>query len=211
MYLASQSPRRRELLAQLGFDLTVVPADIDETRRPGEAPRELVARLARQKAEASRERLEHAGRCEADLLLAADTVVWLGDEVLGKPADAADARRMLRLLSGRTHHVSTGVSLLSLSPTGAELARRSFVETCAVAFFTLTELQIDAYVASGEPLDKAGAYGIQGLGRLLVRGIEGDYYTVVGLPVARLVREIDALRGDDALMRGALEGDRHVI
>lgn len=204
MYLASQSPRRRELLEELGFSLRVVPADIDEAHRAGEVPRDLVLRLAEQKAEASRARL--AGRADDELLLAADTVVWTGDDALGKPADDADARRMLRELSGRTHHVSTGVCLLRLSCQAQVVAARSFVETCAVTFFDLTDAQIAAYVASGEPRDKAGAYGIQGLGRLLVRGIEGDYFTVVGLPMARLVREMDELLGDDALMVGALGG-----
>ena len=191
MILASQSPRRRQLLQDAGFELTVIPAEIDESRAAGETPVELVGRLAAQKAEAVRAGLSQA---PADgLLVAADTIVWMGDEALGKPADAQDAARMLRELSGRSHHVSTGVCAMRLSASGAELARASFVETTDVTFCELTEAQIDAYVATGEPMDKAGAYGIQGAGRLLVRGISGDYQNVVGLPVSRLVRELSGL------------------
>lgn len=194
MILASQSPRRRELLSQAGFELEIRPAGIDEARRPGESPADLVARLAASKAEAARATLDAA---PADgLLVAADTIVWMGDEALGKPVDAADAARMLRELSGRTHHVSTGVCALLLAEDGSRLAGRTFVETTDVTFWPLTEAQIAAYVATGESLDKAGAYGIQGAGRLLVERISGDYANVVGLPVSRLVRELGALTGD---------------
>lgn len=195
MILASQSPRRRELLSEAGFELDIRPADIDETRRPGESPVELVARLAAEKAEAARAALDAA---PADgLLVAADTIVWMGDEALGKPADAEDAARMLRELSGRTHHVSTGVCALSLAPDAACAARACFVETTDVIFWPLSEAEIAAYVATGEPLDKAGAYGIQGAGRLLVEKIDGDYSNVVGLPIARLVRELTRLTGGE--------------
>jgi septum formation protein len=194
MYLASQSPRRRQLLEAAGFSLTIVPADIDETRQEGETPTHLVERLARQKAEATRVSL--AGRATEDVLLAADTIVWTEDgDVLGKPVDEKAACAMLQELSGRTHHVSTGVCLMHLDPTAKALATRSFVETTRVSFFDLTDEEIRAYVASGEPMDKAGAYGIQGRGRLLVSGIEGDWANVVGLPVARVVRELEALFG----------------
>lgn len=194
MYLASQSPRRRQLLEAAGFSLTIVPADIDETRQEGETPTHLVERLARQKAEATRGSL--AGRATEDVLLAADTIVWTEDgDVLGKPVDVKAACAMLQELSGRTHHVSTGVCLMHLDPTAKALATRSFVETTRVSFFDLTDEEIPAYVASGEPMDKAGAYGIQGRGRLLVSGIEGDWANVVGLPVARVVRELEALFG----------------
>ncbi len=151
-------------------------------------------RLARQKAEATRGSL--AGRATEDVLLAADTIVWTEDgDVLGKPVDVKAACAMLQELSGRTHHVSTGVCLMHLDPTAKALATRSFVETTRVSFFDLTDEEIRAYVASGEPMDKAGAYGIQGRGRLLVSGIEGDWANVVGLPVARVVRELEALFG----------------
>lgn len=209
MILASQSPRRRELLAAAGFELAVAPARIDETRHDGEAPLELVSRLAREKAQACRSRLSEV---PADgLLVAADTIVWTDESiVLGKPADAADARRMLRALSGRTHHVSTGVSALLLSPTAEQLDARSFVETADVTFWPLEETVIDAYVATGEPFDKAGSYGIQGAGRLLVQVMCGDYATVVGLPIARLVRELATLTGRADLVVHALERGTHV-
>ena len=194
MYLASQSPRRRQLLEAAGFSLTIVPADIDETRQEGETPTHLVERLARQKAEATRGSL--AGRATEDVLLAADTIVWTEDgDVLGKPVDVKAACAMLQELSGRTHHVSTGVCLMHLDPTAKALATRSFVETTRVSVFDLTDEEIRAYVASGEPMDKGGAYGIQGRGRLLVSGIEGDWANVVGLPVARVVRELESLFG----------------
>ena len=195
MILASQSPRRRELLSEAGFELEILPADIDETRRDGESPVELVERLASEKAEAARTALDHA---PADgLLVAADTIVWMGSEALGKPADKTDAARMLRELSGRTHHVSTGVCAMRLSGDASALATATFVETTDVTFWDLTEAEILAYVATGEPMDKAGAYGIQGAGRVLVRGISGDYANVVGLPVSRLLRELGSLSGSD--------------
>ena len=124
------------------------------------------------------------------LLLAADTIVWDEDDVLGKPRDAEDARRMLASLSGRWHPVTTGVCAMRLSAQGEVEAQRNFSVTTAVEFWPLTAGEIDSYVETGEPMDKAGAYGIQGLGRLLVKGIEGDYFNVVGLPVSRLAREI---------------------
>jgi len=130
--------------------------------------------------------------------------VWFRDVELGKPADTDDARRMLRALSGHTHHVSTGVAI---ARAGEE---RSFVETSDVTFYELTDAQIDSYVSSGEPMDKAGAYGIQGLGRLLVREIRGDYFNIVGLPVARLVRELEDMgaTAEEPLLCKILEG-RH--
>ena len=195
MILASQSPRRYELLTEAGFDLTIHPADIDETRLPQEGPVDLVRRLAAEKAEATRRAL---GQNPGDeLLVAADTIVWMGDEALGKPGDATDARRMLGELSGRTHFVSTGVCAMRLATDGTRLTQAQFVETTSVTFWELSDAQIDAYVATGEPLDKAGAYGIQGAGRLLVKKIDGDYQNVVGLPVARLMREIASLMGGD--------------
>lgn len=209
MILASQSPRRRELLSAAGFDLEVVPADIEETRLPGEKPVELVGRLASEKAEAVRASLTSAAG--DGLLVAADTIVWMGDEALGKPSDAPDAARMLRELSGRTHQVSTGVCALLLNDDATVAARSRFVETTEVTFWDLTDAEIDAYVQTGEPLDKAGAYGIQGAGRLLVRGIVGDYCNVVGLPLARLVRELADLTDDtrDLVARAIKIGGAH--
>ncbi len=195
MILASQSPRRRQLLEELGYELTVLPADIDESPLPDESPVELVGRLACEKAEASRVRAAAKKVTDSDgLLVAADTIVWHDGVALGKPADEDDARRMLCGLSGKTHHVSTGCCVMALNREGRAAATRSFVETCDVEFWPLNQTQVDAYVATGEPMDKAGAYGIQGLGRVLVKGIRGDYYSVVGLPVSRLYREIESLR-----------------
>ena len=189
MILASQSPRRIELMREAGFDCRVMPADIDESPLPGERPCALVERLACAKARAV---APHADADEA--LIAADTIVYLDDEILGKPVDAEDAKRMLHLLSGRTHQVATGVCLRR----GAR--EDAFTVRTHVTFYPLSDAEIDAYVATGEPLDKAGAYGIQGAGgRLLVRGIEGDYYNVVGLPIAEVVRHLRALtRAQDA-------------
>lgn len=188
MILASQSPRRLELLREIGLDPQVRPAHIDETPQAGENPEDLVLRLSREKAAACGRELGDS--LAHGVVLAADTTVWLDGRSLGKPEDDAQAREMLALLSGRTHHVSTGVCLRL---DGFE---RCFVETSDVTFFPLTAAQIDAYVQSGEPRDKAGAYGIQGLGRLLVEGIRGDFFNVVGLPVARTVRELSRLLQD---------------
>ncbi len=207
MILASASPRRQELLAQLGLPLEIHPADIDETRQEGEHPRELVQRLAREKA-------HHVqglfGMGDDGFLLAADTIVWRGEEALGKPHDAADALHMLRELSGKTHHVSTGVCILCAGDDG-ELRESSFVETTDVTFFELTDAQMEAYVRSGEGVDKAGSYAIQGLGRLLVAGINGDYGNVVGLPTCRVVREMARLAaegGRSDLLVALLEGQQ---
>jgi septum formation protein len=189
--LASASPRRAELLDALGIEHRVVPARIEESRRSGEAPEAYVERLAREKAETVRERNPEAW------VLAGDTTVALGDEVLEKPADANDAVRMLLALSAREHRVATG---LALAPParGAEGAGAqappgivSGVEVTRVRFRAFDEAEARAYVATGEPMDKAGAYGIQGLGGTLVEGIEGDFSAVVGLSVPLLVRLLE--------------------
>lgn len=202
MILASASPRRLELLRACGFDVSVHPADIDETPRESEFPISMVKRLAVEKARAAAHEL---GTLD-DVLVAADTIVWddSGD-VLGKPVDADDAKRMLRLLSGRIHYVSTGVCIMM--PTASGVRERAFVETTNVMFHELSDDQIEAYVASGEPMDKAGAYGIQGLGCVLVRLIRGDYPNVVGLPVSRLMREIDELDNTDSFVTKVLGGN----
>lgn len=172
LVLASQSPRRRELLEQLGLALDVRPAHTDESVRPGEAPRDYVLRVAREKARA----------VAGDVVLAADTSVVLEGEVLGKPADAADAARMLRALSGTRHEVMTAVSVRRTSgPLGVEL---DAVVTSEVTFAALGPAQIAWYVATGEPLDKAGAYAIQGAGGAFVLAISGSVSNVVGLPLA---------------------------
>ena len=194
MILASQSPRRIELMRAAGYDITVEPAAIDETPLPGENPEALVQRLARSKAHA----VAHAHRGEESVIVAADTTVILDGRSLGKPRDAADAAAMLRALSGRAHHVATGVCLLKTpgpnAPADAEPAEDVFTSATAVTFYPLTEEEVAAYVATGEPMDKAGAYGIQGTGgRLLVEKISGDFYNVVGLPIAAVARRLRAL------------------
>jgi len=173
--LASASPRRRELLTLIGIAHEVRPANIDETMRPREAPRRYAERLAREKASAVAAR-------DPDLItIGADTVVVINRKVLGKPADADDAARMLRMLSGREHTVITAVAV----SRGRKL--RSAIEEVRVKFRALRDDEIDAYIAMGEPMDKAGAYGIQGYGATIVERIEGDYFAVMGLPLVRLV------------------------
>ena len=175
LILASASPRRRELLEGLGLKLTICPAKGEEHPVPGLSGGETAMRLSRAKC------LEIAATAgEDDIVIAADTVVCLDDEILGKPANAADAARMLRALSGRDHRVFTGVTVAR-----GDRVLSDFEET-AVHFRLLTEREIAAYLATGEPMDKAGAYGIQGRASLFVRGIEGDYFNVVGLPLCRL-------------------------
>jgi len=170
LVLASGSPRRRELLEGLGVRFKVRPVDLDESPLPGEAPGDYVLRLAIEKA---------AARVEpGELVLAADTTVVVDGEILGKPRDDEDARRMLRLLAGREHAVLTGIAL----------GKAAEVDETLVRFAPLSEAEIDWYVATGEPRDKAGAYAIQGLGSLFVDGVEGSYSNVVGLPIPRMYR-----------------------
>jgi septum formation protein len=173
LVLASGSPRRRELLEGLGVRFKVRPVDLDESPLPDEDPGNYVLRLAIEKA---------AARVEpGELVLAADTTVVVDGEILGKPRDDDDARRMLRLLAGREHAVLTGIAL-----HGSEKAAE--VDETLVRFAPLSEAEIDWYVATGEPRDKAGAYAIQGLGSLFVEAVEGSYSNVVGLPVPRMYR-----------------------
>ncbi len=178
--LASGSPRRRELLAAAGFEFDVDPADVDETRHPDEAPAAYVERIARAKAAAVAAR--HQGRT----VVAADTLVLVDDAPLGKPADAADAARMLRLLSGRSHEVWTGVAVARNGRT------RYALERTQVWIRALSDAEIAWYVESGEPFDKAGAYAIQGLASRFVPRIDGSWSNVVGLPVATVLQLLDA-------------------
>ena len=174
--LASQSPRRRELLSLIGIPHEVRPADVDETLRDGEDPAAYCERLAREKA------LAVARALDGDaVVIGSDTTVVVDGVVLGKPEDDADARRMLRTLSGRSHVVLTGVAVAR----GSRL--ESGVETVGVTFRALDDAEIDAYVRTREPMDKAGAYGIQGFGATIVSRIEGDYFAVMGLALVRLV------------------------
>lgn len=177
LQLASASPRRAALLEQIGVTYQrLTPPDIDESRASGESPEAYVSRMAREKARAGRQR---AGD-DAGVVLGADTSVVFGDEPLGKPGDAAGASAMLRRLSGGYHRVFSAACLCR-----GEQCREVRVET-GVHFLDLSEELIEAYVATGEPMDKAGAYGIQGFGAVLVAGLEGSYSNVVGLPLAEL-------------------------
>jgi len=176
--LASSSPRRRALLSDLRLVFAVEPAAFDEASVPVTAPEEWVKALADGKA------LDVARRHPEALVIGADTIVVIDGQILGKPKDQADARRMLKLLSGRTHRVFTGVSLRHLS-SGRRLVE---VEATDVTFGSLTDDVITRYIATGEPMDKAGAYAIQGYGATLVQSIRGCYFNVVGLPLYRLAR-----------------------
>ncbi|MGB8029491.1 MAG: Maf family protein [Terracidiphilus sp.] len=186
LVLASASPRRSELLTQAGYRFRVHPAHINEDPLADEDPIQYVTRLAREKAEAVFRELTSSGNSEEArsdgqsslAVLGADTTVTLDNAILGKPADAADAMRVLRLLSGRTHHVITGVALVTAS--GAEVA----AEVTAVRFLTLSDAEIADYVAGGEPMDKAGAYAIQGRAARWIPRVEGCYFNVMGLPLA---------------------------
>ncbi len=180
LILASASPRRHELLLTAGIPHIVRAASIPEDREPGESPAAYVQRLARQKA--------RAVECPpGDVVLGADTVVCLDDLVFGKPADDEDARRMLGLLSGRSHWVLTGICLLTAQRSVVDIAQTK------VSFARLTDFEIEEYTRSGEPRDKAGAYAIQGLAAKFVWSIEGCYYNVVGLPVSLVYRYLKEL------------------
>ncbi len=185
LVLASASPRRRELLTQAGFAFEAHPAEIPEDPGPGEEPAAYVTRLAREKAEAVYRELAQT-RGKHLIVLGADTTVTLDGAILGKPRDEEDARRMLRMLSGRTHRVITGVALTTAAGTEAG------AESTTVEFLPMTEGEIAAYVATGEPIDKAGAYAIQGRAARWIPRIEGDYFNVMGLPLARVARMIEA-------------------
>jgi septum formation protein len=191
LILASASPRRSQLLAQAGFTFEVRPAHIPEDPLPGEDPIAYVTRLAREKAQvvfdqiaagAPNQSVNVAAPCAIDIqtlaVLGADTTVTLDEQILGKPEDASDAARILRMLSGRSHRVITGVALVTHE--AIEVA----AEVTAVQFLTLSEEEIAAYIATGEPMDKAGAYGIQGLAARWIPRVEGCYFNVMGLPLA---------------------------
>lgn len=173
--LASASPRRRALFGHLGYPFSAVAVTLDESPLPGETVRKTVLRLARAKAEAARAEFPDA------VVVGADTVVEVGGEVFGKPRDVAEARSMLARLAGREHRVLTAVAVL-----GPGTLEDATVEVTRVWFRPMTASEITAYVATGEPLDKAGAYGIQERGAVFVERIEGDYFAVVGLPLCRL-------------------------
>ena len=178
--LASGSPRRRELMGLYGVPFTVRAADIDETMDPAKSPFDEVARVSRRKAEA-------VSRQPDDVVIAADTIVVCGEKVLGKPHSREAAADMLRTLSGSTHQVMTGCTVLRGSRA------ETFTQVTQLHFRALSEAEIDAYIATGEPMDKAGAYGIQGGAALFCEGMTGDYYNVMGLPVCRLQQSLRRL------------------
>ncbi len=210
LVLASRSPRRKELLEQAGLRPEIIAAEVDETPRPGESPRRYVRRLALDKARRAGSSLRGAGPA---LVLGADTAVVLDGELLGKPADLTDGRRMLQLLSGRVHQVLTGFALLSIGGPGERARGRvaaaspavvatkvvaakimaTTVVATTVEFKTLREDEIEAYLFTGEPFDKAGGYAIQGAGAFMVRRIRGSHSNVIGLPVCEVVESLRLL------------------
>ena len=177
MILASQSPRRKELLSLITDNFEIIPAKGEETLPDGITPENAVLLLAEQKAE------EIFAKHKNEAIIAADTVVAVEGKILGKPRDEADAFSMLKTLSGRVHSVFTGVCVIFTDGSKTTFAERTDVE-----FYPLSDKEIYAYIATGEPMDKAGAYGIQDKGALIVKKINGDYYNVMGLPVGRLSR-----------------------
>ena len=177
--LASASPRRAEILRTVGWPFEALPVDIDETRRAAEKAVDYVQRLAREKADAAAQHLPSA------IILAADTTVTVDDHILEKPADESDATRMLQLLNNRWHRVLTGIAIINPETSRTIVAHQQ----TEVKFAAMSGEEIDWYVNSGEPMDKAGAYAIQGLGARFIDEIRGDYFNVVGLPI-RLVYEV---------------------
>lgn len=176
--LASSSPRRQELLRELGLSFDIRASGADETVEPGMAPAAIVESLAVRKAAHVRDELREEGRREG-LVIGSDTIVVLDGQVLGKPEDAADACRMLTMLQGRTHQVYTGVAVLDL----ASERRMAEHSVSRVTFRTMSDEEIRAYVKTGEPLDKAGSYGVQSVGAVFIEKIEGDFYSIMGLPL----------------------------
>lgn len=177
LVLASKSPRRSEILKNAGFDFVIRTADADETIKEGTSPEDAVVMLAARKAMA-------VEKNEDELVLGADTIVVLDDKILGKPKDREDAFNMLRSLSGRVHSVFTGVCAIS------DKGSMTFAEETKVEFYPLTDEEINTYIDSNDCYDKAGAYGIQGLASKFIRGINGDYFNVVGLPISSVYKKI---------------------
>src|ERR1700691_246196 len=187
LILASSSPRRAEVLRNAGFVFEIRPADVDETRQPHEAAEDYVRRVAQAKGRTIAEPARAAG--ERAIVIAADTIVLAEGEILGKPKDAADAHRMLRLFGGKTHEVLTALSVINI-PAAKEALH---VEKTRVEFLKLSEEEITSYIQTGEPLDKAGAYGIPGIAGRVVTRNEGCYFNVLGLPLSRLWTTLQSL------------------
>ena len=181
LILASASPRRKELLEKIGLPFTIQPAKGEE-RITQKSPAAVVMELSRQKAEEIA--AAQTGEC---IILGADTIVARGEEIMGKPKDAADAKRMLKSIADDCHQVYTGVTLIR---TGAHPQSVTFQEKTDVFLYPISDAELDSYIASGDPMDKAGAYGIQGDFAIHVKGIAGDYYNVVGLPIGRVYQEL---------------------
>ncbi|PLT32397.1 nucleoside triphosphate pyrophosphatase [Bacillus sp. V5-8f] len=192
LILASSSPRRKELLQFLQIPFETIHTNTDESIDPQLDAEKAVKELAERKAMAAA--LTYPGDC----VIGADTVVAVEGRILGKPVDREDAKKMLRILSGRTHHVYTGVAIIQGE------GRKVFAQKTEVTFWELSEEEIEAYLDTGEPFDKAGSYGIQGYGSLLVKGISGDYFSVVGLPVSRLARELKAFKNSNVVREYAI-------
>lgn len=194
--LASGSPRRKELLSTITDDYTIITSNADET--PSKTvPSEIVEELSLKKGEEVFERVKAEGTIdilEENLVISADTLVFLGSERMGKPKDKADAVRMIKELSGNTHDVITGVTLI-YTKTGS-VKKVSFHEKTEVIVYPLSDKEIEDYVATGEPMDKAGAYAIQGFFGKFIKAVNGEYANVVGLPVARLYHEIQKIKGE---------------
>lgn len=192
--LASASPRRKELLAQIGFDFTVMPSDVEENPS-STLPQDIVIELSKEKARDVWKKLESGDLGEdgsADyLVISADTVVAIDGKILGKPKDEEDATRMLSLLSGKEHQVYTGVTLVWINEEGKK-EEYSFYVCTGVVMYRMSRAEIMEYVLSGEPMDKAGAYGVQGRAAAYIKSIRGEYSNVVGLPVGRLYQEMKA-------------------
>jgi len=191
LILASSSPRRAEILTAVGWPFTTVTAGIDETRRPNEQPVEYVQRLAKEKAEAV------ASSLESGLVLGADTTVVVEKTLLGQPHDQEDARRMLRLLSGKWHEVLTGVAIVRLSGES-----KVDYETTRVRFAEMSEKEIGWYISTGEPKGKAGAYAVQGGAALFIAEIQGDYFNIVGLPIRLVFEMVKAMSSPHPESRG---------
>jgi septum formation protein len=190
LILASKSPRRAEILRAVGWEFEAIAADIDETRYASEDAVSYVKRLAQTKAETV------AKKTPERLVLGADTVVLIGDEILGQPRDDEDARRMLQMLNGQWHSVLTGVALVAAAQSSASARSQVVVdhETTGVRFAEMSSGEIDWYVSTGEPRGKAGAYAIQGRGALFIEEVQGDYFNVVGLPVRLVYELLDRMR-----------------
>ena len=201
IYLASKSPRRRELMEQIGYEFEVMVSYRDEIIA-GSVPEEIVKELSMQKAyEIERVLLEKCGGdmmsahesegYDGVIIIGADTVVALDDVILGKPADEEDAFRMLKLLQGRSHKVSTGVTIIATGKDGRVV--HNFAEDTEVSMYDISDEEIKEYIATGEPMDKAGSYGIQGIGAKFISGVQGDYNNVVGLPIGKIYQTIKTL------------------